>query len=133
MRLLLVEDHVPLADEVMAGLTRQGYAVDRPALKDAPFVPATHPAFGERETVFYDLIFSVEVISIALVFEIAIVNSSLGGNIEEIDSFLIFRKKLEVKPRNVVMLFMVCHANNKYAKGGGLYSAGLGMPREQYS
>jgi polyphosphate kinase len=25
-------------------------AVDRPALKDPPFVPATHPAFGERET-----------------------------------------------------------------------------------
>nr|WP_089243093.1 RNA degradosome polyphosphate kinase [Rhodococcus kyotonensis] len=28
----------------------QVYGVDRPALKDAPFVPATHPAFGERET-----------------------------------------------------------------------------------
>ncbi|WP_300730735.1 response regulator transcription factor [Pseudomonas sp.] len=28
MRLLLVEDHVPLADELMAGLDRQGYAVD---------------------------------------------------------------------------------------------------------
>lgn len=28
MRLLLVEDHVPLADEVMAALQRQGYAVD---------------------------------------------------------------------------------------------------------
>ena len=28
MRLLLVEDHVPLADELMAGLTRLGYAVD---------------------------------------------------------------------------------------------------------
>src|SRR6478672_6137623 len=28
----------------------QVYAVDRPALKDTPFVPATHPAFGERET-----------------------------------------------------------------------------------
>lgn len=28
MRLLLVEDHVPLADELLAGLTRQGYAVD---------------------------------------------------------------------------------------------------------
>lgn len=28
MRLLLVEDHVPLADELMAGLSRQGYAVD---------------------------------------------------------------------------------------------------------
>jgi len=28
----------------------QIYDVDRPALKDKPFVPATHPAFGERET-----------------------------------------------------------------------------------
>ncbi|GGG06411.1 polyphosphate kinase [Rhodococcoides trifolii] len=28
----------------------QIYGVDRPSLKDAPFVPATHPAFGERET-----------------------------------------------------------------------------------
>ncbi|XXF10979.1 response regulator transcription factor [Pseudomonas sp. D2-3] len=28
MRLLLVEDHVPLADELTASLTRQGYAVD---------------------------------------------------------------------------------------------------------
>lgn len=28
MRLLLVEDHVPLADELLAGLGRQGYAVD---------------------------------------------------------------------------------------------------------
>lgn len=28
MRLLLVEDHVPLADELLAGLSRQGYAVD---------------------------------------------------------------------------------------------------------
>ena len=28
MRLLLVEDHVPLTDELMAGLTRLGYAVD---------------------------------------------------------------------------------------------------------
>ncbi len=26
------------------------YALDRPALKDRPFVPITHPAFGERET-----------------------------------------------------------------------------------
>ncbi|MHA6784844.1 RNA degradosome polyphosphate kinase [Pseudonocardia saturnea] len=26
------------------------YAVDRPDLKDEPFVPATHPAFAERET-----------------------------------------------------------------------------------
>ncbi|RMI35510.1 RNA degradosome polyphosphate kinase [Nocardia stercoris] len=26
------------------------YGVDRPALKDAPYVPATPPAFGERET-----------------------------------------------------------------------------------
>ncbi len=28
MRLLLVEDHVPLADELLAGLSRQGYALD---------------------------------------------------------------------------------------------------------
>ncbi|MBJ7288087.1 RNA degradosome polyphosphate kinase [Williamsia sp.] len=28
----------------------QVFALDRPALKDRPFVPATHPAFGERET-----------------------------------------------------------------------------------
>ncbi len=28
----------------------QVYGVDRPNLKDAPFVPATHPAFGARET-----------------------------------------------------------------------------------
>ncbi len=28
MRLLLVEDHVPLADELLASLARQGYAVD---------------------------------------------------------------------------------------------------------
>jgi len=28
MRLLLVEDHVPLADELTASLSRQGYAVD---------------------------------------------------------------------------------------------------------
>ena len=28
MRLLLVEDHVPLADELLAGLKAQGYAVD---------------------------------------------------------------------------------------------------------
>ncbi len=28
----------------------QVYGVDRPNLKDRPFVPATHPAFGERET-----------------------------------------------------------------------------------
>ena len=28
----------------------QVYGVDRPGLKDRPFVPATHPAFGERET-----------------------------------------------------------------------------------
>jgi polyphosphate kinase len=28
----------------------QIYGVDRPALKDPPFVPATHPAFAERET-----------------------------------------------------------------------------------
>jgi polyphosphate kinase len=28
----------------------QVYGLDRPALKDPPFVPATHPAFAERET-----------------------------------------------------------------------------------
>src|SRR5246500_3371181 len=28
----------------------QVYGVDRPGLKDAPFVPATHPAFADRET-----------------------------------------------------------------------------------
>ncbi len=28
----------------------QVYDLDRPALKDRPFVPATHPAFAERET-----------------------------------------------------------------------------------
>ena len=28
----------------------QIYGVDRPDLKDPPFVPATPPAFGERET-----------------------------------------------------------------------------------
>ena len=28
MRLLLVEDNVPLVDELLAGLQRQGYAVD---------------------------------------------------------------------------------------------------------
>ncbi|WP_026918235.1 RNA degradosome polyphosphate kinase [Gordonia shandongensis] len=28
----------------------QIYGIDRPALKERPFVPATHPAFGERET-----------------------------------------------------------------------------------
>src|SRR6185312_14509993 len=28
----------------------QIYGVDRPDLKDRPFAPATHPAFGERET-----------------------------------------------------------------------------------
>ncbi|WP_082080231.1 RNA degradosome polyphosphate kinase [Williamsia herbipolensis] len=28
----------------------QVFGLDRPALKDRPFVPATHPAFGERET-----------------------------------------------------------------------------------
>ncbi|MFZ2527327.1 MAG: RNA degradosome polyphosphate kinase [Rhodococcus sp. (in: high G+C Gram-positive bacteria)] len=28
----------------------QVHSVDRPDLKDTPFVPATHPAFGERET-----------------------------------------------------------------------------------
>lgn len=28
MRLLLVEDHVPLADELISTLGRQGYAID---------------------------------------------------------------------------------------------------------
>ena len=44
MRLLLVEDHVPLADELIAGLSRQGYAVDwladgRDALYQGPTEP----------------------------------------------------------------------------------------------
>ncbi|WP_248747137.1 response regulator transcription factor [Pseudomonas sp. MWU12-2037] len=44
MRLLLVEDHVPLADELLAGLTRQGYAVDWLADgRDALFQGAVEP------------------------------------------------------------------------------------------
>lgn len=44
MRLLLVEDHVPLADELLAGLTRQGYAVDWLADgRDAAYQGATEP------------------------------------------------------------------------------------------
>ncbi|MET1076554.1 MAG: response regulator transcription factor [Pseudomonas sp.] len=44
MRLLLVEDHVPLADELLAGLSRQGYAVDWLADgRDAVHQGATEP------------------------------------------------------------------------------------------
>ena len=44
MRLLLVEDHVPLADELIAGLGRQGYAVDWLADgRDAVHQGATEP------------------------------------------------------------------------------------------
>ncbi len=44
MRLLLVEDQVPLADELMAGLGRQGYAVDWLADgRDAVHQGATEP------------------------------------------------------------------------------------------
>lgn len=44
MRLLLVEDNVPLADELLAGLTRQGYAVDWLADgRDAAYQGATEP------------------------------------------------------------------------------------------
>lgn len=44
MRLLLVEDHVPLADELLANLTRQGYAVDWLADgRDAAYQGATEP------------------------------------------------------------------------------------------
>jgi two-component system OmpR family response regulator len=44
MRLLLVEDHVPLADELLAGLTRQGYAVDWLADgRDAAYQGASEP------------------------------------------------------------------------------------------
>ncbi|MDI9899882.1 RNA degradosome polyphosphate kinase [Rhodococcus sp. IEGM 1409] len=56
LELLLRELDVDPADVIeVSGLLDlsclwQVYAVDRPALKDAPFVPATHPAFGERET-----------------------------------------------------------------------------------
>ncbi len=44
MRLLLVEDHVPLADELLAALGRQGYAVDWLADgRDAVYQGATEP------------------------------------------------------------------------------------------
>lgn len=44
MRLLLVEDHVPLADELVAGLGRQGYAVDWLADgRDAVYQGASEP------------------------------------------------------------------------------------------
>ncbi|WP_185981632.1 RNA degradosome polyphosphate kinase [Skermania sp. ID1734] len=56
LELLLREMDVDPADVIQVpGLLDltclwQVYGVDRPNLKDAPFVPATHPAFGERET-----------------------------------------------------------------------------------
>ena len=56
LELLLRELDVDPGDVVeVAGLLDlsslwQVYSVDRPALKDRPFVPATPPAFGERET-----------------------------------------------------------------------------------
>lgn len=44
MRLLMVEDHVPLADELIASLTRQGYAVDWLADgRDAVYQGASEP------------------------------------------------------------------------------------------
>ncbi len=44
MRLLLVEDNVPLADELQAGLVRQGYAVDWLADgRDAAYQGAVEP------------------------------------------------------------------------------------------
>ncbi len=44
MRLLLVEDHVPLADELVADLTRQGYAIDWLADgRDAAYQGASEP------------------------------------------------------------------------------------------
>ena len=44
MRLLLVEDHVPLADELTAALTRQGYALDWLADgRDAVYQGASEP------------------------------------------------------------------------------------------
>lgn len=56
LELLLRELDVAAGDVVqVSGLLDlsslwQVYGVDRPALKDRPFVPATPPAFGERET-----------------------------------------------------------------------------------
>lgn len=44
MRLLLVEDHVPLADELLAVLARHGYAVDWLADgRDALYQGASEP------------------------------------------------------------------------------------------
>ncbi|QTI67751.1 RNA degradosome polyphosphate kinase [Gordonia polyisoprenivorans] len=56
LELLLRELDVNPADVIQApGLLDLSslfeiYGLDRPHLKDRPFVPATHPAFGERET-----------------------------------------------------------------------------------
>src|SRR5690606_37560352 len=56
LELLLRELEVDPADVIQVpGLLDlsclwQVYGVDRPGLKDAPYVPATPPAFGERET-----------------------------------------------------------------------------------
>jgi polyphosphate kinase len=44
------EDVVVVRAPLDASCLWQVYAVDRKELKDPPFVPATHPAFGERET-----------------------------------------------------------------------------------
>ena len=44
------EDVVVVRAPLDASCLWQLYAVDRKELKDPPFVPATHPAFGERET-----------------------------------------------------------------------------------
>ena len=44
------EDVVVVRAALDASCLWQLYAVDRKELKDPPFVPATHPAFGERET-----------------------------------------------------------------------------------
>ena len=44
MRLLLVEDNVPLADELVASLSRQGYATDwLTDGRDAEYQGATEP------------------------------------------------------------------------------------------
>jgi polyphosphate kinase len=52
LRELDVDPHDVLVVPGMLDLTMLWgvYAVDRPELKDAPFVPATHPAFAEGET-----------------------------------------------------------------------------------
>ncbi len=44
------EDVVVVRAPLDSSCLWQLYAVDRKELKDPPFVPATHPAFGERET-----------------------------------------------------------------------------------